>query len=495
MNAALLIIVATTLMALLLGLRAAQGRDMDLQQWSVGGRSFGTVFMFILLAGEIYTTFSFLGASGWAYGKGAGSYYLLAYQVLAYILSYFLLPKIWRYAQGKSILSQPHYFGTRFDSPTLRLLVAAVGVIALIPYLLLQFKGLGIIVSIASYGAISSSSAIWCGAAVATLYVIVSGMHGVVWNAVVKDVLILIVMLALGIYLPIHYYGNYEGMFNAIHAARPQFLLLPQQGLSPLWFQSTVLLSAAGFFMWPHTFGCVLTAKNDQSFRRNAVILPLYSLLILFALFVGFAAILQVPGLSGADADLALLKISVQTFNPWIVGVIGAAGLLTALVPSSLILTTAATIIANDIYRAGLARHASDATTRQVARWSVPVIALITVALSLSGGTTIVSLLLMGYNIVTQLFPALFFSLTFSRSAPHFVTRQGAFCGILAGVMTVAFITLTKSTIADLFPFLPSALNDVNVGLVALIVNFITMALVSLATRASHPAVSLTAKD
>jgi len=479
MNIALVIIFATAMMALLLGLRAARGRDMNLQQWSLGGRSFGTVFMFVLLAGEIYTTFSFLGASGWAYSKGAASYYILAYQILAYILSYFLLPKIWRYAQGKKLLSQPHYFGSRYDSPALAILVAIVGVLALIPYLLLQFKGLGIIVSIASYGSISSTTAIWIGATVAAIYVIVSGMHGVVWNAIVKDIMILSVVVFLGFYLPFHYYGNYEGMFNAIHSAKPQFLLFPEKGFSTIWFQSTVLLTAAGFFMWPHTFGCVLSSKNERSFRRNAVILPLYSLLILFAMFAGFSAILQVPGLAGPDTDLAMLKISVQTFDPWFVGVIGAAGLLTALVPSSLILTTASTIIANDIYRAGFDRQATDARINFVARLCVPIIALIVVTLTLSGGSTIVALLLMGYSIVTQLFPAIFFSL--GKHNP--ITRQGAFCGILVGVIIVAVITLTKSTIAQLFPFLPEPMQDLNIGLVALIFNVCTMGLVSLATQ------------
>jgi len=479
MNPALIIICAAAVMALLLGLRAAKGRDMNLQQWSLGGRSFGVIFMFILLAGEIYTTFSFLGASGWSYSKGAASYYILAYQILAYIFSYFLLPKIWRYSSQHQLLSQPHFFAKKYESPALGILVAVVGVIALVPYLLLQFKGLGLIVSIASYGSISATTAICIGALVVTSYVIVSGMHGVVWNAVVKDVLILSVVVFLGFYMPFHYYGGFGAMFSAINVAKPEFLIFPEHGYSKVWFQSTVLLTATGFFMWPHTFGCVLSAKNDNSFRRNAVFLPLYSLLVLFALFVGFSAILQVPGLQGADADLALLKLSVQTFEPWLVGIIGAAGLLTALVPSSLILTTASTIIANDIYKTGFRRNANDAEVKRAARFFVPVISLVTLAFTLSGGATIVALLLMGYNFVTQLFPAVFFSLM--QRNP--VTKQGAFCGILAGVVTVAAVTLSKSTVAGLFPFLPSPLMDLNVGMVALIINIGTTLLISLITQ------------
>ena len=98
------------------------------------------------------------------------------------------------------------------------------------------------------------------------------------------------------------------------------------------------ILTALGFFMWPHAFSAILTSKREQTFRRNAALLPLYQLILLFAFFCGFAAILQVPGLTGAQADQALLRLSVQTFDPWFVGVIGAAGVMTALVPGSIIL-------------------------------------------------------------------------------------------------------------------------------------------------------------
>src|SRR6202000_1922576 len=105
MSRSLLIIVAVTLFALYLGVRARRGHDMNLEQWTVGGRSFGTAFVFHLMGGEIYTTFTFLGGSGFAYGKGAPVYYILAYGTLAYILSYWMLPPIWRYAKSQRLAS------------------------------------------------------------------------------------------------------------------------------------------------------------------------------------------------------------------------------------------------------------------------------------------------------------------------------------------------------------------------------------------------------
>ena len=150
----------------MLGLRAGHGRDMNLEQWTVGGRGFGTIFVFLLMAGEIYTTFTFLGGSGYAYGHGGPAYYILGYGCLAYVISYWMLPPIWRYARQHRLFSQPDYFAAKYDSAALGVLVALVGIVALVPYLVLQFKGLGIIVATASYGAIPSTVAIWIGAGV-----------------------------------------------------------------------------------------------------------------------------------------------------------------------------------------------------------------------------------------------------------------------------------------------------------------------------------------
>jgi len=481
MNSALVIIFLAAALALVIGVLARGGKKMTLEQWTVGGRGFGGLLVFLLTAGEIYTTFTFLGGSGWAYGRGAAAYYILAYGSLAYVTSYWLLPPIWRYARQERVISQPHFFARKYDSPTLGVLVAAVGVVALVPYLVLQFKGLGIIVSVASNGAISSTLAIWIGAAIITIYVTVSGVHGSAWTSTVKDFLILAVAMFLGIYFPLHYYGGYSEMFNAIEAAKPGFLAFKASGAgigSMVWFQSTVLLTALGFYMWPHAFGALFTAKAEQTFRRNAIILPLYQLVLLFVFFCGFAAILKIPGLTGDDMDQSLFKLSIQTFDPWFVGVIGAAGVLTALVPGSMILIAASTLFANDFLR-GLRPETSEETVARTARGLAPVIALVAIYFTLQGGQSIVSLLLMGYAFVTQFFPALLGSLM--RNNP--ITKYGAFAGIVVGVAIVIWVTLTKSTLATIAPFLPDQLKDINPGFLALIVNVIVSGVVSLATR------------
>jgi SSS family solute:Na+ symporter len=486
MNAALAIIVAVALIAIGLALRARRGHDMDLEGWSVGARGFGTIFVFLLMAGEIYSTFTFLGGAGFVYGSGGAAYYILGYGTLAYVLSYYLLPAVWRYATPRRLVSQADVFTSAFASRALGVVVSVVAVAAMIPYLALQLKGLGIIVSETSYGSISSTAAIWIGAVALSLYVAASGIRGSAWTAAIKDVLTLSIVVFIGLYLPIHYFGGIGEMFRQVEEAKPGFSALKSDELTPVWFSSTVLLTALGFYMWPHTFGSALAAKDERVFKRNAAAMPIYQLLIAFVFFVGFAAVLKVPGLD--DTDLALLSVSKDAFPQWFVGLIGAAGVLCALVPGSMLLIASATTVAKNVVR-GVNPGMSDGATASLSKLMVPVVALASVAFVFAGGQTLVTLLLLGYALVTQLFPPLVMALV----RPGWVTKHGAMAGIVAGVGMVAAMSFagatpeTSSTVDAFIGGLPSFLAELNLGIVALVVNLIVMVVVSALTRSVSP--------
>jgi solute:Na+ symporter, SSS family len=265
-----------------------------------------------------------------------------------------------------------------------------------------------------------------------------------------------------------------------VEAAKPGFLALPAKGLSVSWFISTVLLTTLGFYMWPQFFGATFSAQNERVFRRNAITLPLYQLVLLFIFFVGFAAILKVPGLTGSAGDLSLLRLVKTAFPPWLVGVVGAAGVLTALVPGSMLLMTSATTLANNVFPV----FAPAATERQIgnlARAMVPVLAAIALFFTFRGGTAIVPLLLAGYSLVTQLFPALIASLPRRPVIP----KEAAATGIIAGVLTVAYLTVSGKTVATLLPGLPQWAKDLNVGIVALLVNLAAIIVVTVIVRAA----------
>jgi solute:Na+ symporter, SSS family len=84
-----------------------------------------------------------------------------------------------------------------------------------------------------------------------------------------------------------------------------------------------------------------------------------------------------------------------------------------------------------------------------------------------------------GYSFVTQLFPAVIASLMPRNPT----TPAGAFTGILVGAIVAAVLSFTHATVGTLFPALPQAIRDLNVGIIALAANIVAMAVVSSATR------------
>jgi SSS family solute:Na+ symporter len=439
------------------GFLAGVRRKMDLEQWTVGGRGFGAVLVFLLMAGETYTTFAFLGASGWAYSKGGPALYVLAYLSLAYAVSFFILPQLWQVGRRHQMQTQSDFFGIRYGNKYLAAFVCIVGIVCFIPYVELQITGVGIILSVASFDAIGRTPAMVICVVLLVGFVFTSGVRAVAWVSVVKDVLMVVAAVSIGIGIPAIHFGGIGPMFSALAAAKPAHLTMPgaTANLGHGWYISTVLLTSLGFYMWPHAFGATFTARSADTLRRNAVVMPLYTLTLAFIFFAGFAAVLLAPGLP--NGDLALLTVVRQTFPPWFVGVIGGAGALTAMVPAAIFILTAATLFAKNLYRPLLAPAMSDDQVARLARIMVVVLGAISLWLAIFSSTTLVTLLLTGYAGVTQFFPGVFLGLYWKR-----VRAAAVFAGMIVGVVTVVCLMLSHH----------DPLFGLSAGFLALCVNF-----------------------
>jgi SSS family solute:Na+ symporter len=447
MTPALAIILGVIGLAAAVGFRAGRRVPMNLENWTVGGRKFGVVVIWLLMAGEVYTTFTFLGASGWAYAKGAPTYYILIYGTLAYTLSFFILPAIWKIGKREGLHTQPDFFVHLFHSPRLGILVAVIGILSLLPYLQLQLAGLGMIVEVASAGAVSSTAAILLAFILTSAFVLTSGLHGSAWVSVIKDVLMLAAVAIVGFGIPRAHFGSIGAMFRALMEKAPQHLVFPGSAptMGVAWVMSTVLLTGMGFYMWPQLFGSAFSAKSDRIIRRNAIIMPLYQIPIILIFFVGFTAFLILPGLS--NGDLSLLSLVQKTYPSWFVGFVGAAGAVTAMVPASVLVLTAAALLAKNIYRTAFRPGASDRDVLRISRAMVFVVSTAALVFALLLPNALVNLLLIGY--------------------------AGVEAGLLTGLAAAAFLVFGKHD-----PFL-----GLNAGFVALAANAAVTVAVSLAKR------------
>jgi len=113
----------------------------------------------------------------------------------------------------------------------------------------------------------------------------------------------------------------------------------------------------------------------------------------------------------------------------------------------------------------------------------VPLVAAIALVFVFRAEQTLVTLLLFAYAIVTQLFPAVLVSLWW----PHRAHAVAAFAGIVIGVGVVVWSTVAGVTTASLFPGLPSAIADINNGVLALALNVLVLGAISAWLPARSP--------
>jgi solute:Na+ symporter, SSS family len=445
---------------------------MSPQEYIVGGRGFGTVFLWVLLAGEIYTSFTFLGAAGYTYTYGAAAFYIMAYGTCGYIFYYFLFPWMWRMGRDHGLLTLPDLLFARYRSRVLATIVAIVAVLALIPYITLQLSALQIFLTVAGGGTIGAVGGAVAAYLLIVVFVLATGLRGTAWASIIKDALVIGALIFVGVAVPLQFFGSPAKLFDQLLRAHPDRLTLG--GLTDpkgsLWYVSTVLLTGLGFFCGPQSTAAVFSAKNESVLRRNAMFLPVYQLVLLLIFFAGFSALLVVPGLKGPQADQSFLALVARYYPPWVLGFVTAAGALCALVPSTALLLSSASVIAKnilgDIFNVGL----SDAARVLTTRFTVLGLGLGALVLWLTFRSMLVDLLLLTYNGISQFMPALLFGAAWKRvSATAIVT------GIVLGV-TVAVVLASFS----ISPF------GINPGFIGLTVNIAAAVAITLTTPATQ---------
>jgi len=466
MNAtiALAIVAAVVLGTMLFGLRGVRGVTMNAQEYIVGGRRFGALLLWLLLAGEIYTTFTFLGAAGWAYGKGAPAYYILCYGTIAYIISFFLAPPVHRIARERGYLTGPDFFRDRYGSRLLGALVALLGFVMLVPYVTLQLTGLQILLQIAGYGSINALAAVAIGFFVVAIFTFVTGLRGAAWASIVKDALVLIGVIFAGLVLPSQFFGSPAGALDAVLRDHPNWLTIgpPSAPNGIAWVVTTTVLTACGFFMWPQSMAAIYSARDEDTLRRNAVFLPFYQVMLLLVFFAGFAALEIIPGLTGPAADQSFMLVVQKYYPAWVLGFIAAAGTLAALVPASVQLLAAASIVGKNVF-ADYGILKDEATQTRMTRILVLVVALLAFAFWALAKTTLVGLLLIGYNGITQLFPGVVLGIAAKRPPAGAVAA-----GIIAGILVLVYYAATGQ----------GQVMGINTGLIALAANAAVLTIV-----------------
>jgi SSS family solute:Na+ symporter len=469
------IVFAYLVVTLIIGLVAGRKVSHGVTGYVAADRQFGLLAMYFVVGGTVFSAFAFLGGPGWAFSRGVAVLYILSYGVLGIIPWYIVGPRAARLGRERGYVTQAQMVTGRFPSRALSVLMAAVGVAAFVPYVMLQMSGAGIVFSAVTADHIP----FWLGAALAygvvVIYVLFGGASAVGWTNVFEGAIMMAVAWGLGVYVPHMLYGGIGPMFERIAEARPELLVLPgldAAGNRWTWgaYSSSILASAIGLMMWPHLFMKAFAARDDRTLRRTTVLFPTFQLFLIPLLLVGFAGVLFAT--HPEDPDFILPHVLLESGMPAIVvGLFCAGALAASMSTGDALLHAAASVTIED----GIApfTRITEGRRRRLMQVLVVAIGVVGYYFAVLERRNLVLLLLTAYAFIDQLAPPVYAALFWKRA-----TTRGVLAGLIGGMATALFFFLNPG----LRPF------QIHEGILGLAVNLVLLVAVSLGTTPQDPA-------
>ncbi|MFE5831028.1 monocarboxylate uptake permease MctP [Streptomyces sp. NPDC056488] len=421
----------------------------SLDEWGLGGRSFGTWVTWFLLGGDLYTAYTFVAVPAAIYAAGAAGFFAVPYTILVYPLIFTFLPRLWSVSHKHGYVTTSDFVRGRFGSKGLSLAVAVTGILATMPYIALQLVGIQAVLDVMGVG--GGENTHWfvkdlpllIAFGVLAAYTYSSGLRAPALIAFVKDTLIYVVIAVAIIYIPIKL-GGFDEIFAQ---AGEKFTTNKVGGLVPgeagQWTYATLALgSALALFMYPHSITATLSSRSREVIRRNTTILPLYSLMLGLLALLGFMAI--AAGIKVENGQLAIPQLFETMFPDWFAGVAFAAIGIGALVPAAIMSIAAANLFTRNIYKDFIKPDATPAQETKVSKIVSLLVKVGALVFVLTMDKTVaINFQLLGGIWILQTFPALVGGL-FTRWFHRWALLAGWAVGMLYGTIAAYNVSTPK---------------------------------------------------
>jgi solute:Na+ symporter, SSS family len=364
---------------------------MQLTEWGLGGRRFGTFVTWFMLGGDVYTAYTYIAVPALVFGSGAIGFYAVSYTIMMYPIAIVFLPRLWSVCRVHNYVTPSDFIRGRYGSRGLALASAFTGILALMPYIALQLVGIKAVITAMGIDANSTNTwlkdlPLFVAFLVLAIFTFVSGLRAPTLISFVKDALVYLVVIVAVCYIPAKL-GGWGHIFDTAHThftsvdpatGKPNGSFLPTSkstGPTELDFASLALGSAVALFLYPHTITGALASKRRYVVTRNMSLLPLYSVLLGFIALLGYVALADRTVVAdvkahGDNAQLAIPFLFQHNFPNWFTGIAFGAIVIGALVPAAMMGIAAANLFTRNIFKEFFKPDASPRLETRVSQWA-----------------------------------------------------------------------------------------------------------------------------
>jgi SSS family solute:Na+ symporter len=328
------VVILHFIIVLFIGFSSYRAGTSTPEDYFMGSRTFSTLTLIVSIYATNMTAFYMIGIPGMAYHKGIGVYGLVAFgtAIVTTALYYLVGYRAWLIGKAKGYMTQPEFYGKRWDSNAVSMVFFLLLTLFTVPYLAVSVMGGGLAVNLITRGTVSYGAGAFFIIAVVVAYVIAGGMRGTAWVNAYQGFLFMIVGVAAFIFLG-QKFGGFSEITSRVLAEKPA-LLMRTGNFTPKEMFSYLLISPLAVIVFPHVFMKLLIAKQAVGMKRLSFWYPI----IVFlswppVIFVGIWGALLYPGLAGKASD-KILPLMFGQHLPALFSGLALAGILAALTSS-----------------------------------------------------------------------------------------------------------------------------------------------------------------
>lgn len=447
-----------------------KGGSKNLEGYLLGGRQVGPLVTAMTLQATSMSGYMFLGGGSAGFTTGYWSIFYASGDIGGGVVNLSIIGRRMRkLSKILGSLTSIEYLEHRYPHPATRLIAGGLSVFFLFFYILAQFiaggKGMALVTGLPYWAALAFAVGI------IMIYTFLGGYFAVAYTDFFQSIVMLIGMVWIFI-VTLNAVGGFTAANNAIAEIDPTYLSIWGKDLAHkgAWADilGAVLIFSVGYMGWPHVVTRHMAMKSPRTARMAGVYSTIWNIFFVTAPYMlGIFAILLLPNL--ADPEVAIFTLAGKLLPAAVTGIVMAAIMAAIMSTADSILLQVGTIASRDIYQRFIHPKADDKAMVLVSRILILVLGIVGFIVAVVSPPGVFAIVVFTTSVLGSAFLPAYVCAVWWKKA----NTPGAISSMVGGALSAYLAEITSFVLPPM--------------VAGVLISFILMILVSLATQKTHP--------
>lgn len=414
-------------------------KQVDLESYAVGNRSFGFMLNAFSGIGAWYTGAMYVGWFASSADTGVFAQYIVVYSVVAVIIQYYEARPVWIWGKEYGLETEGDYVAKRYGSEKFRWVFMTIFFIFYAPWLIVEIKALGYMVHAATYYMVGFNAALIIAVGFVIAYTFLGGAKGAAVGGLIQGVTMGIVGVIFLYWIIRKAYGGIFDLYDLVENFKPQLLSFRENGSN--YWASVIITCGLGGFVLPAIFYRLYMTDSPRTTKKSVLFAPILGIIMGFLVMALGLGATHFDGFP-ADSQEASFWIVDKFAGPVGLGLLGVLGLAASMSSIACFLNCFAIMISKDIIGPIFPKLGRDRLFK-IARVATIGVGVVAVILSMFEVRQLMYFVIAIYDCCVQAFPLVFIGLFWRRA-----NLQGAIAGFTVGSIWAILGVFWPQTIA-----------------------------------------------